>query len=180
MSESREDEDVQWYTAKLRGIIPLEGFRVSSKVKRLSRQARFSTAINRDFKGVMEACAHRENTWISQIIIDSFVNLHELGFAHSVEVYEEDKLAGGLYGVAIGGAFFAESMFQSVKEASKIALYHCQRHLVNQGYELWDVQFYTDHLAQFGSIQITDKEYKVRLRKALQQKAVFDEQQLQR
>ena len=173
MAESRTDEEVHWYTARLRGILPLEGFRVSKKVKKLSRQPRFTMAINRDFKGVMEGCAGRESTWISQTIIDSFVTLHRLGYAHSVEVYEHDKLAGGLYGVALGGAFFAESMFQTVKEASKIALYHCHNHLVRQGFELWDVQFYTDHLSQFGCIQITDTEYEVKLKKALEKKAEF-------
>lgn len=175
MADSRYDEDVQWYTASLRGIIPLENFRVSKKVKRLSRQARFTAAINRNFRGVMEACAARESTWISQNIIDSFTNLHSLGYAHSVEIYDNGELAGGLYGVSIGGAFFAESMFQRTKEASKIALYHCHQRLVERGFELWDVQFYTDHLGQFGCIQITDKEYEARLNKALEKKVVFDE-----
>ncbi|MEX0771950.1 MAG: leucyl/phenylalanyl-tRNA--protein transferase [Balneolales bacterium] len=175
MADSRDDKEVQWYTARLRGIIPLENFRVSKKVKRLSRQKRFTAAINKDFRGVMEACAERESTWISQTIIDSFAHLHTLGYAHSVEIYENDRLAGGLYGVAIGGAFFAESMFQRTKEASKIALCHCHQHLVKQGFELWDVQFYTDHLGQFGCIQITDKEYEIHLENALKKKAVFDD-----
>lgn len=175
MSDSRLDESVQWYTAPMRGIIPLENFNVSKKVKRLSRQARFAACINRDFTGVMEACAERESTWISQTLIESFTQLHVLGFAHSVEVYENDVLAGGLYGVSIGGAFFAESMFQRTKEASKMALYHCHRHLLKQGFVLWDVQFYTDHLSQFGCIQITSREYEIRLKKAIAKKVRFGE-----
>ncbi|MEX1122112.1 MAG: leucyl/phenylalanyl-tRNA--protein transferase, partial [Balneolales bacterium] len=156
------------------GIIPLENFRVSKKVKRLSRQKRFTYAINRDFKGVMEACADRRTTWISQNLIESFTQLHKLGFAHSVEVYENGELAGGLYGVSIGGAYFAESMFQRIPEASKIALLYCHRHLVKQGFELWDVQFYTKHLGQFGCVQITSREYEARLKKALKKEVKFN------
>lgn len=174
MAESREDDQVQWYTARLRGIIPLDNFRVSKKIKRLSRQDRFQAVINKDFRGVMEACAERKSTWISQIIIDSFTRLHEMGYAHSVAIYENGTLAGGLYGVSAGAAFFAESMFQHTPEASKIALYHCHQHLTARGFELWDVQFYTDHLGQFGCIQITDKEYEALLEKALAKGAVFD------
>lgn len=174
MSESRDDSSVNWYSARQRGIIPMDQFSVSGNVKRIIRQGRFSCRINTCFREVMKQCADRSTTWISDIIINSFDVLHMAGHAHSVEMYDEDdQLAGGLYGVSLGSAFFGESMFKNQKEADKVALWHCHRILEKNGFELWDTQFYTDHLARFGCIEISSEEYGRRLETALQKSAVF-------
>jgi len=174
MSESRYDPEVRWYGADKRGIIPIERFRVSKNVRRIIRQGRFTCKINTCFRDVVERCADRDTTWISEIIINSFEVLHHAGHAHSVEMFDEDQnLAGGLYGVSIGAAFFGESMFKEKKEADKAALWHCHKILKQNGFELWDTQFYTDHLGQFGCIEISREEYYERLDKALQKEAEF-------
>ena len=174
MSESREDEGVGWYSARKRGIIPIHRFKVSSNVKRIIRQGRYTCKINTAFREVVERCADREHTWISDLIINSFEVLNLSGHAHSVEMFDENNnLAGGLYGVTLGAAFFGESMFKDQKEADKVALWHCHKILQKNGFELWDTQFYTDHLAQFGCIEISDDEYQKRLAKALQKEAKF-------
>ena len=174
MSETRDDDSVGWYSARKRGIIPIESFRVSSNVERIIRQGRFECRVDTRFRDVMIACADRNTTWISDLIIDSFEMLHLGGHAHSVEMYNGDgELAGGLYGVSLGAAFFGESMFKNEKEADKVALWYCHRILQNNGFELWDTQFYTDHLSRFGCIEISSDEYTARLNKALQKKARF-------
>ncbi len=174
MSEQRDDDSVGWYSARLRGIIPIEEFRVSKNVQRIIRQKRFECRINTCFRRVVEECANRETTWISDLIINSFEVLHMSGHAHSVEMYNKNKdLAGGLYGVTLGAAFFGESMFRQEKEADKVALWHCHQILKKNGFELWDTQFYTDHLAQFGCVEISADEYKERLTRALKRRAVF-------
>ncbi|MFU8812090.1 MAG: leucyl/phenylalanyl-tRNA--protein transferase [Balneolaceae bacterium] len=174
MSESRNDEKVAWYSARRRGVIPIERFRVSSNVERIIRQGRFECRINTRFREVLERCADRPSTWISDIIIRSCEVLHLSGHAHSVEIYNaDDELAGGLYGVSLGGAFFGESMFKEENEADKIALWHCHQILQKNGFELWDTQFYTDHLAQFGCIEISAQEYERRLQQALQLECRF-------
>lgn len=176
MSDSRDDNSVNWYSARQRGIIPMEGFRVSGNVQRIIRQERFSCRINTRFRDVMVECANRNTTWISDIIINSFEVLHMAGHAHSVEIYDQKgRLAGGLYGVSLGAAFFGESMFKHQKEADKVALWHCHQILDKNEFELWDTQFYTDHLSQFGCIEIPANEYERRLEKALQKNAVFKE-----
>lgn len=174
MSETRDDDSVGWYSARMRGIIPIESFRVSSNVERIVRQGRFECRVDTRFRDVMIACADRDTTWISDLIIDSFEVLHLGGHAHSVEMYNVDgELAGGLYGVSLGAAFFGESMFKNDKEADKVALWHCHRILQNNGFELWDTQFYTDHLARFGCIEIPSGEYMTKLKQALQKEARF-------
>ena len=176
MSESRDDSSVNWYSARQRGIIPMEEFRVSGNVQRIIRQGRFSCRINTRFRDVLKQCANRKSTWISDVIINSYDVLHMAGHAHSVEMFDSDEtLAGGLYGVSLGAAFFGESMFKHQNEADKVALWHCHQILEKNGFELWDTQFYTDHLAQFGCIEISDDEYSERLEKAIQKKAVFEE-----
>jgi len=174
MSESRDDSSVNWYSTRQRGIIPIEKFRVSGNVQRIIRQGRFRCRINTQFTDVMKLCANRDTTWISDIIINSFEVLHMTGHAHSVEMYNShNELAGGLYGVSLGGAFFGESMFKNEKEADKVALWHCHRILVKNGFKLWDTQFYTDHLAQFGCVEIPALEYQEKLKEALQIRASF-------
>lgn len=175
MSESRHDTTVGWYSARKRGIIPMDNFRVSSNVQRLIRQGRYSCKINTCFREVVAHCADRKSTWISDLIINSFDVLHLAGHAHSVEIFDiEDHLAGGLYGVSLGAAFFGESMFKIKKEVDKIALWHCHEILQKNNFELWDTQFYTDHLAQFGCIEIDAEEYDKRLQSALKKPASFE------
>ena len=174
MSEDRDDENVGWYSARLRGIIPMDEFRVSKNVARIIRQNRVHCRLNTRFKEVMEECANRNSTWISDLIINSFEVLHLAGHAHSVEIFDESEtLAGGLYGVTLGAAFFGESMFKNQKEADKVALWHCHQILQKNGFELWDTQFYTDHLAQFGCIEISSKEYTRKLQQAVEKNAIF-------
>lgn len=174
MSESREDESVGWYSARQRGIIPIENFRVSTNVQRLIRQDRYTCRVDTCFRKVMEECANRKTTWISGVIINSFEMLHLAGHAHSVEMFDKDEnLVGGSYGVSLGTAFFGESMFKKAREADKIALWNTHKILKKNGFILWDTQFYTDHLAQFGCIEISSAEYKKRLEKALRKNAQF-------
>ena len=174
MSESRDDDTVNWYSALKRGIIPIEKFHVSKNVGRIVRQGKFECRINTCFDEVIQECANRKTTWISELIISSFEVLHQTGHAHSVEMFNENgELAGGLYGVSLGRAFFGESMFKNDKEADKVALWHCHQILEKNGFKLWDTQFYTEHLSQFGCIEISPEEYKIRLNKALLKHAEF-------
>jgi len=174
MSESRDDKGVGWYSARVRGIIPVDGFHVSKNVQRIIRQERFECRINTCFRTIVEECANRDTTWISELIINSFEVLHLAGYAHSVEMFDrEGILAGGLYGVSIGAAFFGESMFRHQKEADKAALWHCHHILEKNGFLLWDTQFYTEHLAQFGCVKISPDEYEEMLRRALDKEAEF-------
>lgn len=174
MSESRDDASVEWFSARQRGIIPIDQFKVSNNVQRLIRQGRYHCRINHSFRQVVEECAARKSTWISELIIDSFEVLHYAGHAHSVEIYNRDNsLVGGLYGVTLGAAFFGESMFKKQKEADKIALWHCHEILSRNGFELWDTQFYTEHLAQFGCTQISTESYQKRLESAIRKEVEF-------
>lgn len=179
MSESRDDDSVGWYSARMRGIIPMDSFRISKNVSRIIRQGRFEYRINTQFRDVVKACANRSTTWISDLIIDSFEVLHLAGHAHSVEIFNRNgKLAGGLYGVSQGAVFFGESMFKNEKEADKVALWYCHQILQSNGFELWDTQFYTDHLAQFGCTEISAVEYDLRLKKALTKDSAFKDNNL--
>lgn len=174
MAGSREDPEAKWYTSRRRGIIPLDNFKVSSNVRRIVRNNHYHIKFDYNFRSVMEACAGRESTWISDEIIDSFCRLHELGHAHSVSAYNNKwELVGGQYGVSLGAAYFGESMFETAKEASKVALYWTHRALVEGGFELWDTQFWSEHLAQFGCVEITAEEYRERLNEALKKEAEF-------
>jgi len=174
MSEHKEDNEVDWYSATRRGIIPMDQFRVSSNVQRLIRQGNFEVRYNSAFREVVKACSDRETSWISPVIIESYQRLHEMGYAHSVEIWKEKKLKGGLYGVALRGAFFGESMFKNDKELDKIALYFCHQRLKERRFKLWDTQFYTEHLSQFGCIEISAEEYEERLQQAMDFRAFFD------
>ncbi len=163
-----------WFSPDPRAILPLDGFHVSKTLRQLCRQGRFEIRINHGFRAVMEGCADREEgTWISPEIIEAYVVLHERGLAHSVEAWYEGELAGGLYGVALGGAFFGESMFHRRRDASKVALVHLVERLRERGYRLLDVQFTTPHLARFGAIEIPRTAYLRRLRAALAMECRF-------
>lgn len=173
MADSKDADDVEWYTARQRGIIPMDNFHMSSNVMRLIRRGEFKVKIDTAFRNVMEACADRETTWINPLIINSYEMLNKMGYAHSVEIYTKGKLTGGLYGVALGGAFFGESMFHYEPETDKIALYYCHQILEQNGFELWDTQFYTDHLGRFGCVEIGADEYEERLESALKKTCSF-------
>ena len=165
---------IEWFSPDPRGILPLEGFRVPSRLSRVVRQSRFDVRTDTAFEAVMRACAAREETWITEDILSSYVALHRLGFGHSVETWQDDVLVGGLYGVSIGGAFFGESMFHTVTDASKVALVALVERLKARGYVLLDTQWVTPHLAQFGGVEIRRAEYLERLSAALPLECRFD------
>ncbi len=174
MADSGDAEQADWYTARRRGIIPLDEFRVSSNVRRIIRNHHYHIKFDYEFRKIMEACADRETTWISGEIIDSYCRLHKLGYAHSVSVYDQQwELVGGQYGVSLKAAYFGESMFSRAKAAGKVALYWTHQALAQGGFELWDTQFWSEHLAQFGAVEILAKEYEQRLREALKKEAEF-------
>ena len=146
-----EEGEILWFSPLKRGLIPLdERFHIPHGLKRVLKKSPFEVKRDTAFREVMEGCAAREETWIDEVIIDSYCHLHELGFAHSVECWDEEGLQGGLYGVALGRAFFGESMFSRRKDASKVALVHLVEWLREDGYLLLDTQWMTDHLRQFG------------------------------
>jgi len=163
------DGRTRWYTADPRGIIPLDAFHVPRTLRQVVQQNRFEIRINHNFEMTMRACmtARRGGSWISEELIAAYVQLHQRGFAHSVEAWHRDELAGGLYGVSLGAAFFGESMFHRQRDASKVALVHLVHRLRERGYELLDAQAATEHLQQFGCIEIPASEYLRRLRIAL-------------
>ena len=163
-----EDDSIEWFSPDPRAILPLEDFHVPHALRRLLRKKVFETSINEAFSEVIEACAKREDTWINREIIESYTRLHELGHAHSVETWKQGRLAGGLYGVAVGGAFFGESMFYCVTDASKIALVALVDHLHAREFVLLDTQWLTPHLQQFGGIEISRNHYLRVLRRAVE------------
>ncbi len=163
-----EDDSIEWFSPDPRAILPLEDFHVPHVLRRLLRRRVFKTTIDKAFSEVIAACAEREDTWINPEIIESYTRLHQLGNAHSVEAWKEGRLAGGLYGVAVGGAFFGESMFHSVTDASKIALVALVEHLRARKFVLLDTQWLTPHLQQFGGIEISRNHYLRVLRRAVE------------
>lgn len=174
MADHRKAEDVEWYSARKRGIIPIDKFHASKNLQRLIRQRKFKIGVNINFRKVVEECAKRPDTWINDLIINSFEVLSETGNAYSVECYQDGELAGGLYGVKLGAAFFGESMFKIIPEADKAALYYCHQILKRNGFTLWDTQFYNEHLSQFGCIEIEAADYDQMLKQALKKRAEFD------
>ena len=150
---------IRWYTADPRAVLPLDPFHVPSRFRRWLKRAPFSYSRDRDFAGVMRACGRRKDTWISEAMVRSYERLHQLGYAHSVEVWNERELVGGLYGVHLGGAFFGESMFYRESGASKAALVHLAEHLTVQGFRLLEIQMVTPLTAQFGAELVPRPEY---------------------
>jgi leucyl/phenylalanyl-tRNA--protein transferase len=175
-----DEGEIRWYSPDPRGIIPLDAFHVPSRLARVIRSGRFRIEIDRDFPSVIRACANMDRkdddpgTWIDTEILTSYIALHRHGLAHSVEAWEGDLLAGGLYGVALGGAFFGESMFHRVTDASKIALAGLVEHMKTRGYTLLDVQWVTPHLERFGAIEIARSDYLGLLQQALEIDTRFD------
>ncbi len=159
---------IQWFNPDPRAIIELDGFRASRTLRQLVRSRKFETRIDTEFEAVMRACADRpDGTWISEEIITAYCDLHRLGFAHSVESWRDNQLAGGLYGVSIGGAFFGESMFHRQTDASKVALVALVERMRSRDFTLLDIQFLTEHLERFGAVEIPRRTYLRRLRQAI-------------
>ena len=177
MAEARDDERVFLVDPERRGVLPLDSFHLSSRLARTVRSDRFEIRIDSAFAEVVDACATprpgREDTWINQSIRAMYLGLFARGMAHSVEAWRDGALAGGLYGVSLGAAFFGESMFSDQRDASKVALVHLVARLKAGGYRLLDAQFMTGHLAQFGAEDIPRAEYRRRLKQALQAEGDF-------
>jgi leucyl/phenylalanyl-tRNA--protein transferase len=171
MAESADDPTLFWVEPEMRGVIPLDAFRVASRLARTVRTDAFSVTVNTAFKAVIAGCATpqagREDTWINKRIRDLYGWLHALGHAHSVEVWQNDDLVGGLYGVSLGRAFFGESMFHRARDASKVALVHLVARLIFGGFELLDTQYVTEHLKSFGAVEIPRRRYTTLLDRAI-------------
>ncbi len=175
MAESAEDPSLFWLDPEKRGIFPLDRMLVSRSLAKILRQDRFTITVDRDFDGVIEGCAaaapDRPQTWINGRIRELYRTLYDMGFVHTVEAYEDDTLVGGLYGVALGSAFFGESMFHIRRDASKICLLHLAARLRSSGYLLLDTQFLTPHLASLGAVEVPRALYRRRLAKAVSRRA---------
>lgn len=177
MAESRGRSGVFWVDPEVRGVLPLDAFHVSRSLARKVRRRVFDITCDSAFGTVIRACAEaargRPDTWINDDIIEAYCELHRSGFAHSVEAWQDGRLAGGIYGVALGGAFFGESMFSAATDASKVALVHLVARLKAGGFRLFDVQFVTQHLKQFGVEEVPARRFQERLDEALAAKARF-------
>lgn len=173
---------IVWLKPDPRAIIPLNDYHVSRSLQTLIRKGQYRVSLNQAFTQVMEGCADRNDTWITSEFKEAYYQLHQLGFCHSLEVWAKDQdgqhssesLVGGTYGVAVRGAFFAESMFHRKSNMSKIALFHLVEHLKEMGYQLLECQFVTPHLASLGATAISDLEYMIRLNEALNQSCSFE------
>lgn len=174
MAEGRDGDELSWYDPDPRALLPIAGLHVPHRLARKIRQRPYRVTFDRAFARVIAACADaRPDTWINDDIIALYTALHDAGFAHSVEVWREDRLVGGLYGVALGAAFFGESMFSAATDASKIALVHLAARLWKQGYDLLDAQFVNEHLKQFGIYEVPRAEYKRLLAQAVRKDVPF-------
>ena len=172
-----ESWPICWWSPDPRAIFELGELRVSRRLARTLRAGKFTVTVNRAFGEVIRGCADRdEGTWLTAAMMNAYERLHRLGHAHSIEVWHGEELAGGLYGVAIGGFFAGESMFTRVRDASKAALAFAMERLVRRGFELFDTQFVTDHTARMGATLIPRDEYLVRLRRALRKPVRFVEE----
>jgi leucyl/phenylalanyl-tRNA--protein transferase len=173
MPDSQDPQKINWYRPNPRAIIPMDSLHISHSMRREMRKTKCITRFNSDFSEVMRQCANRPDTWITEDFIRAYTELHKLGFAHSVEVYRDEILVGGLYGVSIGAAFFAESMFHLEPNTSKLALIKLVEHLCARNFLLLECQFLTGHLESMGAVEIPDSEYLQRLAEALEVRASF-------
>lgn len=174
MAETGDSAEIYWFDPHRRTVIPLETFHYARKLRQQVLRPVFDVRINTDFEGVITGCASvRENTWINGEIRALFCALHQQGFAHSVEAWQNGQLVGGLYGAALGSAFFGESMFSRISNASKVCLVHLVARLRANGFRLLDVQYRNDHLAQFGLADLPREAYRARLKEALAHPATF-------
>jgi leucyl/phenylalanyl-tRNA---protein transferase len=173
------DGTLYWYSPDPRAVIPIQSYRPPKSLRPVLNKRVFEVRINTDFEGVVRACAgprsDGENTWISDEIVDAYTDLHRMGFAYSVETYIDNRLAGGLYGVCIGSAFFGESMFYRIPDASKVAFHYLMEILKQQNFQLLDTQFINDNVRRFGAIEIDRSDYMRLLKSALEKKRIFTE-----
>jgi leucyl/phenylalanyl-tRNA--protein transferase len=171
MAESVDDPTLFWVEPEQRGIIPLDGFRISSRLARTVRSDAFTVRIDTAFKAVIDGCAApqpgRDSTWINKRIRDLYTGLYDIGYCHSIEAWLDGDLVGGLYGVSLGRAFFGESMFHRARDASKVALVHLVARLIAGGFVLLDTQFVTEHLRSFGATEVPRRRYRALLDKAI-------------
>lgn len=173
MAESRDARELFWVEPHERGIFPLDGLSVSRSLAKAVRSDRFRIVADLNFRAVMLACAEREKTWINDEILRLYGTLFDMGHAHSVEVYDGERLAGGLYGVSLRAAFFGESMFHRSRDASKIALVHLIARLRTGGFSLLDTQFLTEHLERLGAIGVARETFRLELQRAMERDADF-------
>ena len=178
MAKSAESDELYWFDPPLRGVLPLEAFHIPKRLRRDVRRQVFTVRYDTAFEQVLQACAEpaadRPTTWINDRIASLYGALFEIGHAHSVECWQGDQLVGGLYGVSLKRAFFGESMFSRATNASKVALVHLVAQLRYGGYRLLDTQFTTEHLKQFGGVEITQADYKVLLSEAMDGSGIFN------
>lgn len=178
MARSRRGRTLYWVDPDERGIIPLDGFHAPRSLLRTVRRGRFTVTVDTAFRDIIEGCAApgpgRAETWINDKILELFLDLHRMGYAHSVECWRDGALLGGLYGLQLGSAFFGESMFSRATDASKVALCHLVARLIGGGFTLLDTQFITEHLERFGALEIGRADYHRRLSDALRRQARFD------
>ena len=177
MAEHRDDPTLYWIDPEKRGVLPLDDFHIPRRLRRTVRRNEFEVHCNTAFTDVIRACAApaegRDESWINDEIVSLYTTLNEMGRAHSVEAWQDGKLVGGLYGVALGAAFFGESMFSTVRDASKVALVHLVARMKKGDFELLDTQFVTDHLAQFGVVEMPRSGFRQLLASALDRSAAF-------
>ncbi len=164
---------IEWYCPETRTIIPLDDYHLPRSLKKVIKENRFEVRYDTDFLSVVKHCGNRKETWISDALIAAYINLQKLGHIHTVEVYQDEKLAGGLYGVTYQGAFFGESMFSLVSQASKVALAYLLNHLNEKNFALLDVQYITEHLKMFGAVEISFENFTALLQKAYFVEAEF-------
>ena len=167
MAEAHDDARLYWFDPVARGILPLDGFRLSRSLARRIRSGVFTATLDRAFTDVIDGCADRPSTWINTEIRRLFLDLHARGHAHSLEIWQDGVLVGGVYGLRVGGCFCGESMFSRRTDASKVALAYLTTHLAACGFTLFDTQYLTDHLASLGGVEITRRAYRAALRAAL-------------
>ncbi len=167
MAESKNGQ-IHWFSPEWRGIIPLDGLKVSRSLHRTIRKDLFEIRIDSNFEATIRSCAERDEVWISEVIVQSYLQLFNLGYAHSVECWNNNTLVGGLYGVTIGAAFFGESMFSRMTDASKVALVYLVKRMMKRGFVLLDTQYVNSHLVTLGGVEIPKAQYLARLNAAIQ------------
>lgn len=173
MAESSQGAELYWLDPEMRGVIPLDGVHISRSMRKTLRREEFRVSINEAFDQVVRYCADREETWINDDLKTVYRDLHSAGLAHSLEVWRGPSLIGGIFGIALGGAFFGESMVSRARDGSKIALIFLAHRLAKGGFDVFDTQFITDHLASLGAIEIPRHEYRANLSNALGVQADF-------
>ncbi|GAA5067419.1 leucyl/phenylalanyl-tRNA--protein transferase [[Roseibacterium] beibuensis] len=173
MSEGADDDDLFWVDPQRRGVFPLDGFHISRSLRRRIRRGGFEVRVNSSFAEVVHGCADREPTWINAELFGVYLALHQAGFAHSVEVYEDGDLTGGVFGITLGAAYFGESMFSRRPDASKLALAWLVARLNYGGFRLFDTQFVTEHLISLGAVEVPRADYREGLAQALTETADF-------